>query len=236
MHVESSRGPHGGYRIGRGLRLPPLIFTTTEALGLVMAVLDGQHAAADAEDPVGAALGKLIGALPDGAGRPAANMRAHALAVPRRSATRPDPAMTSDLVAAAAAHRRTRIVYRSAAGSEHDTDIDPWAVVVRYGRWYVLCFAHDANAVRTLRIDRIRSVEPLAETFQPPDDLDPVVLLEQHLGAGWPHRVRVVFDAPLADVQLHVPGSLTAAWKPSTTPTAPLTGSTNNPSAYAPNA
>ena len=28
-----SRGPHGGYRVGRGLRLPPLMFTAAEALG-----------------------------------------------------------------------------------------------------------------------------------------------------------------------------------------------------------
>jgi predicted DNA-binding transcriptional regulator YafY len=33
--VESVRGPHSGYRIGRGLRLPPLMFTVAEALGLV---------------------------------------------------------------------------------------------------------------------------------------------------------------------------------------------------------
>jgi predicted DNA-binding transcriptional regulator YafY len=68
--VESTRGPYGGYRAGRGLRLPPLVFTATEALGLVMAVLDGSHAAADADDPVGAALGKIIRALPVGGSSP----------------------------------------------------------------------------------------------------------------------------------------------------------------------
>ena len=46
-----TRGPHGGYRIGRSGRLPPVLFTASEALGLVMAVLDGQPAAADADDP-----------------------------------------------------------------------------------------------------------------------------------------------------------------------------------------
>ena len=39
--VESTRGPYGGYRVGRGLRLPPLMFSASEALALVMAVLDG---------------------------------------------------------------------------------------------------------------------------------------------------------------------------------------------------
>src|SRR5215813_12742886 len=54
--IESVRGPYGGYRIGRGLRLPPLMFTSAEALGLVMAVLDGHHNASDPTDPVGGAL------------------------------------------------------------------------------------------------------------------------------------------------------------------------------------
>src|SRR5215472_15255139 len=35
--VESTRGPYGGYRVGRGIRLPPLVFSAAEALGLVMA-------------------------------------------------------------------------------------------------------------------------------------------------------------------------------------------------------
>jgi predicted DNA-binding transcriptional regulator YafY len=73
--VESTRGPYGGYRVGWGIRLPPLVFTAAEALGLVMAVLDGSHAAADAGDPVGAALGKIIRALPENVSRQAATIR-----------------------------------------------------------------------------------------------------------------------------------------------------------------
>jgi hypothetical protein len=41
------------------------VFTEAEALGLVMAVLNGQAAATDTEDPVGAALGKVIQVLPE---------------------------------------------------------------------------------------------------------------------------------------------------------------------------
>src|SRR6478735_2857188 len=54
--VESTRGRYGGYRAGRGLRVPPLMFTSTEALALVMAV---------PEDPVGSALGKIVRVLPE---------------------------------------------------------------------------------------------------------------------------------------------------------------------------
>jgi len=68
--AEPARGPCGGYRAGRGIRLPPLAFTATEAPGLVMAVLDGSHAAPDAGDPAGAAPGKITRVLPGNAGRP----------------------------------------------------------------------------------------------------------------------------------------------------------------------
>src|SRR5947207_8193702 len=80
--IDSVRGPYGGYRVGRGLRLPPLVFSAAEALGLVMAVLDGHHDAADPSDPVGSALGKIMRALPD-------PLAAQAEAV--RRATRPAP-------------------------------------------------------------------------------------------------------------------------------------------------
>src|SRR4029078_9517739 len=40
----SARAPYGGYRVGRGLRLPPLMFTASEALGLVMGVLEAHGA------------------------------------------------------------------------------------------------------------------------------------------------------------------------------------------------
>lgn len=111
--VESTRGPYGGYRAGRGIRLPPLVFTATEALGLVMAVPDGSHPAADAGDPVGAALGKIIRVLPGNVARQAAVVRRHACAAPGRGAVRPGTEATSALVDAIAARRRVSIGYRS---------------------------------------------------------------------------------------------------------------------------
>ena len=110
--VESVRGPHGGYRLRRGTRLPPVVFTQDEAIGLVMAVLDGRPAAADGEDLVGSALRKVVQALPEAVGRQAALLRDHAAAAPDRERVLADPATTSALVAAVAARRRVRIGYR----------------------------------------------------------------------------------------------------------------------------
>src|SRR5512132_4107396 len=144
--VESERGPYGGYRVGRGLRLPPLMFTATEALGLVMAVLDGHHDASDPTDPVGSALGKIMRALPEPVAAQAEAVRRSAAPAPDRAAARPDPATTSELVQACSDRRRVRIGYRSEAGSEWQSEVDPWAVVVRHGRWYLLCHSHSAGA------------------------------------------------------------------------------------------
>ena len=158
--VESARGPHGGYRLGRGTRLPAVAFTQAEALGLVMAVLDGQP---DVDDLVGSALGKVIRALPESVGRQAAALREHASAAPNRYSARPDPATTSALVAAVAARRRVLVTYRSESGNEWEAEVDPWAVVVRRGqqREHVvdrtehggdLAEDHDVPAVRELQV------------------------------------------------------------------------------------
>jgi predicted DNA-binding transcriptional regulator YafY len=227
--VESTRGPYGGYRLGRGTRLPPVVFTQAEALVLVMAVLDGQPAAGD--DLVGSALDKVIRALPESVGREAAALREHASAATDRRRSRPDPATTSALVAAVAARRRVLLGYRSESGSEWEAVVDPWAVVVRHGRWYLLCHSHLANATRTYRVDRVRGVRATDDEFEPPDGLDPVAALEGNLGTGWEYTTRVVFDAPPAEV---------APWiRPPMGRLEPLgegcvlVGSTSNPGMYA---
>jgi len=229
--VESVRGPYGGYRLGRGLRLPPLVFSGAEALGLVMAVLDGRHAAADNDDPVGSGLGKIIRALPHHVGRQAATMREHARAVPDRWA-RPDPAITSALVEAVGEQRQVRIGYRSAAGHSHSFEVDPWSVVVRYGRWYLLCFAHHADAVRTYRIDRVTAVGEGTRTFRTPDGLDPVAVLEENLASGWEHDTRVVFAAPAAEVAPYLRSAM-GRLEPLDEHRCVVVGSTSNPQMYA---
>lgn len=231
--VESSRGPYGGYRLGRGTRLPPVVFTQSEALGLVMAVLDGQPAAAGdgGDDLVGLALGKVIRALPESIGRQAAALREHASAAPDRYLVRPDSSTASALVAAIAARRRVLVTYRSGSGNEWEAEVDPWAVVVRYGRWYLLCHSHRAGAIRTYRVDRIGAVQQTGHEFEAPDGLDPVAAVEENLGTGWEFHTRVVFDAPPAAVAPWIRPPM-GRLEPSGDGCV-LVGSTGNPAMYA---
>jgi predicted DNA-binding transcriptional regulator YafY len=230
--VESERGPYGGYRVGRGLRLPPLMFSATEALGLVMAVLDGHHDAGNPTDPVGSALGKIVRALPEPVAAQAEAVRRSTAPAPDRGAARPDPGTTSTLVQACSDRRRVRLGYRTDAGSEWVAEVDPWALVVRHGRWYLLCHSHKPDALRAYRIDRVREVDVLDDTFTPPDDLDPVALLEAHLAVGWEYAVDVVIDAPLATVGARLPRALGRLEAVDTESTR-LVGSTSNPWWYA---
>jgi predicted DNA-binding transcriptional regulator YafY len=229
--IESLRGRYGGYRIGRGLRLPPLMFSATEALGLVMAVLDGHHDASDPTAPVGSALGKIVRALPEPVAAQAEAVRLTAAPAPDRAAARPDPATTAALVQACSDCRRVRIGYRSEAGTEWHMEVDPWAVVVRHGRWYLLCRSLKTDARRAYRIDRVTGIEVLDETFLPHVDLDPVAMLEEHLAVGWEYEVDVVIEGPIEEAARWIPRAA-GRLEPLDAETTRLVGSTSNPTWY----
>ena len=131
-----SAGRTAAIGVGRGLRLPPLAFSAAEALGLVMAVLDGHHDG-ERSRPTRSAARSARSCGAAGAGRRAGRGRPtdHRVGA-RPCAARPDPATTIALVAGLRdQHRRARLDYRSEAGSEWVDEVEPWAVVVRHARW-----------------------------------------------------------------------------------------------------
>lgn len=199
--VESTRGRYGGYRIGRGLRLPPLMFTPAEALGLVMAVLEGHPAGED--DPVGQALGKIVRALPEPLARPADVVRR----VPARGwhVVVPDVGITLRLAEASDGRRRVRLRYGPEPEASYDVELDPWAVVVRHRRWYLLGWSHDKQARRVLRVDRVHAVDVLPQSFEPPTGLDALAAVEEQLSTGWRYAVEVEIAAPREECRHWLP-------------------------------
>lgn len=190
-------GPYGGYRVGRGLRLPPLMFTAAEAAGLVMATLEGHRGAADPADVVGGALAKILRVLPDRV----------ATAVPATSGEAAPLEHLDRLLAACAAGRLLSIDYLVGEGTSAMV-VEPWAVVLRHGHWYLLCWSRSRAAQRVLRVDRVGSVASLPETFSPPTDLDPLRTIEEHFSQGWRYAVEVLVDAPPQWVRRWVSPSL----------------------------
>jgi proteasome accessory factor C len=103
-----------------------------------------------------------------GGGRQAAALAAVRLAVERRE--------------------RLEIEYYTAARDELTTRrIDPEQVFSSIGNWYVVAWDHLANAERLFRADRIRSVTPTGEPFEP----------RGLMGAGRPLYTRSARDIPI---------------------------------------
>jgi predicted DNA-binding transcriptional regulator YafY len=257
LPIESATGPYGGYQVGRGMRLPPLTFSAAEAAGLVMAVLEGHRAAADPADLVGGALAKIIRVLPTRvsalvrpirdvtattgtAGTSDASGDADAEAQAR---ARVSPELTTALFEACAAGQRLRLAYRLGGHGARDVserggwveramEVDPWAVVLRHSRWYLLCWSHTRGARRVLRVDRIASAAALPDTFTPPPGLDSLRVLEEHLSQGWKFPVDVLIDAPPAEVAWWLPRSL-GTLSPAGEGQTRLLASTDTPDWYA---
>lgn len=222
--VESTRGRHGGYRLGRGVRLPPVTFSVTEALALVMS----EH---PDSGPLGTALDKVLRALPSAIARPAAALRTTAQYTADREPD-PDPGLTGRLVDAVIERHATRLTYQGQRGPVWSGRVDPWAVVVRHRRWYLLCLDHRSEQIRTLRIDRIQQVEVLPERIVVPEDLDAVALLEEHLGAHREHSTSVLFEAPIDRVRPFVSAPM-GRLEVVDDDSCRLVGSTSNPAMYA---
>jgi len=105
LPIDSVTGPYGGYRVGRSLRIPPLMFTAAEALGLVMAVLEGHRNAADPADLVGGALAKIVRVLPERVAGPVLAFR-DITAPPVAPQAWASPELTTRLIEACTAARR----------------------------------------------------------------------------------------------------------------------------------
>lgn len=73
-----------------------------------------------------------------------------------------------ELRRAAAEHERVRIEYHAASSAETTTrDIEPEEVFLAIGNWYVTAWDLRSDAERLFRVDRIRSVDPRGERFEP---------------------------------------------------------------------
>lgn len=207
LPIDSLTGPYGGYRVGRGLRLPPLMSTAAEALGLAMAVLEGHRDAADATDVVGSALAKIVRALPEGVADPVRAVREATTPSSSHDAVA-SPELTNQLVQACVRSHRLRLAYRLGTDEPRMMEVEPWAVVLRHSRWYLLCWSHSKQAQRAVRIDRMAAIEVLPETFAAPSELDPLRTLEEHLSRGWTHPVDVLIDATVEETARWLPRSL----------------------------
>lgn len=202
--VEAGRGRYGGHRLRPGFRMPPLMFTTDEAVAVTLALAVMRGATPDAEGAAATALAKLTHVLPSGVSGRVGDVLA-AVSPPTEgwlASGIPDPALLTALAAGVVGRRRCRLRHRSADGTTTVREINPYGVAVVRGWCYVHGWCHLRQARRSFRIDRVDRVDLLDVTFRMPEGLDVVAAVERSLALArpeWP--VSLLLHAPLTEVE-----------------------------------
>ncbi|GGV23656.1 transcriptional regulator [Kitasatospora herbaricolor] len=148
--VETVRGRYGGYRIGPGYRLPPLMLSDEEALAVLLGLAAGRRAGlVTASDTAsGTAAAKIRRVLPQRLARRLDTvLESLAFTTPPGEGVEPDAEVLLT-VADAVRHRRPLMIrYTDRAGERSERVLHPYGIVAHAGRWYVTGRDPGADAV-----------------------------------------------------------------------------------------
>lgn len=173
--IYAERGPHGGFSLIRGYKLPPLVFSPEEAVALYLGTslvgqLWGQLYAA----PARSVMAKLDNVLPDEQQQEVAWAQRSllTLGLHRADPTLLAPHLTTIRQALHEQHRLTMHYQNASTAAISERSIDPYAMAHRSGWWYLLGYCHLRQDIRLFRIDRIQNLETLPQTFERPANFD----------------------------------------------------------------
>ncbi|NED94654.1 YafY family transcriptional regulator [Phytoactinopolyspora alkaliphila] len=167
--VNASPGVSGGYQLGAGADLPPLLLDDDEAVAVAVGLRTAATGTvAGIEETSVRALAKLEQVLPSRLRRRVNAMHTQTVSIPYDT---PAPTVDSDVLAtlslACRDHERTRFGYRSHNGTETSRAAEPYRLV-RWGRrWYLVAWDLDRQDWRTFRVDRIATCTPVGARFSP---------------------------------------------------------------------
>jgi predicted DNA-binding transcriptional regulator YafY len=207
--VQATRGLDGGYRLGAGAALPPLLLDDEQAVALAV----GLHAAA-ASGATGTGeasvrvLATLSQVLP-------ARLRRRvealvAMTVPAVWGSAGTAAPPADLLLLATACRdgeRVRFGYTSATGERTEREVEPHRLVPLGRRWYLVAYDLVRQDWRSFRLDRLTDLARTGALARPREL--PAADAAAFVRAGMervpePYRVEVLVDAPVAVVDAAV--------------------------------
>lgn len=181
--LYSERGPHGGFALMRGYKLPPLIFTAEEATVLyvganVMKKVWGKTY----HDAITSVTAKLNNVLPDDVRQEVKELQRglviSRLAVKDYTAWEP---FIHKLRTCIAERQQVRLLYRRVNLEETQRDVSPYALSFHGGLWYLIGFCQLRQAIRVFRIDRIQSIHSLKAHFSIPRDFSAHDYLEKNM-------------------------------------------------------
>ena len=160
--IEAAPGVAGGYRLGAGGELPPLLLDDAEAVAVAVGLRSAASGSiAGIEETSVRALAKLEQVLPSRLRR-----RVNALGGATWAFGGDGPRIDADMLAtlAGACRDEARLQFTYVAKDDRTSHrhAEPSAVVHSGYRWYLVAFDLDRDDWRTFRIDRIRGRVRLA--------------------------------------------------------------------------
>jgi predicted DNA-binding transcriptional regulator YafY len=166
--VESVPGPDGGYRLQAGTAMPPLLLDDDEAVAIAVGLATAARASVTGiEETSVRALVKLEQVLP-------AHLRRRVRALQAATTTLPGGGPTVDAalltVIAAACRDRERLRFRYSAGGVRPAErreAEPYALVNRGRRWYLVAWDCGREDWRTFRLDRLAGPVSTGVRFEP---------------------------------------------------------------------
>ncbi len=199
--VHSVPGVAGGYRLGSGRALPPLLLDDDEAIAVVVSLRSAaSHSVAGLAEASVSALAKLDQVLP-------ARLRERTAAIQQATValTGPgpvvDPEQLASLASSCRRHQRLRLSYRNRSGSDSVRVVEPHRLVSTGYRWYLMAYDVERADWRTFRIDRINQTAQAGGRFVPREPPDPATFVARAVtSAPYRYQARILVHAPAAVV------------------------------------
>lgn len=202
--VLATRGPAGGYRLGAGAAMPPLLLDDEETVAVAVGLrTSAGGAVAGIEEASLRALAKLEQVLPSRLRSRVSSLQSVITPVPGVAGPLVDPDVLTAIAAACRARERLRFSYVAHDGSASDREAEPYQLVNWGRRWYLVAFDTRRGDWRTFRADRISLRTPGGGRFvpRPLPSADLAMWVSKRVAtAGWRYRARVTVFAPAATV------------------------------------
>ncbi|MDI2126564.1 helix-turn-helix transcriptional regulator [Yinghuangia seranimata] len=207
--VHATRGAAGGYRLGAGASLPPLLLDDEEAVAVAVGLRTAAGGTiAGIEETSLRALAKLEQVLPNRLRRRVNALQTYTVPVPGQEGPRVDAEVLTTIAAACRDHERLRFDYRDYGGTETLRVVEPYRMVNWGRRWYLVAWDTQREDWRTFRVDRVSPRTPTGPRFTPRDlpaeDIAEYVS-SRVAAAPWRTRVRVIVQAPAEEITARVP-------------------------------
>ncbi|ANP54176.1 putative DNA-binding transcriptional regulator YafY [Streptomyces griseochromogenes] len=202
--VNASPGIGGGYQLGAGAELPPLLLDDDEAVAVAVGLRTaaGQGIEGIGESSV-RALAKLEQVLPNRLRRRVSALNAFTVPMlrPGPPSAPVDPAVLTELAHLCRDAERLRFAYLSHDGTSSRRTVEPHRLVCTERRWYLVAWDVDRQDWRTFRVDRLTPKPPHGPRFTPREP--PAEDLAAYVSKGVSTRAYATHSAVRLLVPLH---------------------------------